>query len=98
MLGHLMEWLYGGIGGIRQAEGSTGWDNVVIDPKMVGDITWANTSLKSPHGKVESKWQRSDDRRKWLLEIMIPQNTKAQVHLPDGEIKNVGPGSYKFHQ
>ncbi|MDE7418812.1 MAG: family 78 glycoside hydrolase catalytic domain [Muribaculaceae bacterium] len=98
MLGHLMEWLYGGIGGIRQAEGSTGWDNVVIDPKMVGDITWANTSLKTPHGKVECKWQRSNDSKKWLLKITIPQNTTAQVHLPNGKIENVGPGSYKFHQ
>lgn len=98
MLGHLMEWLYGGIGGISQAEGSIGWDNVVINPKMVGDMTWANTSLNTPHGKVECKWQRSDDRKKWFFDVTIPQNTTARVHLPNGDIKTVGPGSYKFHQ
>ncbi|MDE5795148.1 MAG: hypothetical protein K2I08_10565, partial [Muribaculaceae bacterium] len=58
----------------------------------------AKTSLMTPHGKVECKWERSDDNKKWLLKITIPQNTTAQVHLPNGKIENVGPGSHDFHQ
>ncbi|MDE5850275.1 MAG: alpha-L-rhamnosidase, partial [Muribaculaceae bacterium] len=96
MLGHLMEWLYGGIGGIRQAEESIGWNKIVIDPKMSGDITWSKTSLITPHGKVDCHWQRSDDRKKWNINITIPENAEAQVLLPGGEIKNVGAGSFFF--
>ena len=96
MLGHLMEWLYGGIGGIRQAEGSTGWDKIVIDPRMAGDMTWANTSLMTPHGIVECRWKRSHDLKEWNINVTVPENAEAKVYLPNAEIMNVGSGSYSF--
>ncbi|MDE6649841.1 MAG: glycoside hydrolase family 78 protein, partial [Muribaculaceae bacterium] len=96
MLGHLMEWLYGGIGGIRQAEDSSGWNKIIIDPKMAGDISWANSSLITNQGKIECKWQCSDDRKNWNIYVTIPQNTDAEVITPDGEIKNIGSGTYRF--
>ncbi|MDE7408526.1 MAG: family 78 glycoside hydrolase catalytic domain [Muribaculaceae bacterium] len=96
MLGHLMEWLYGGIGGIRQAEGSIGWDRIIIDPKMTGDITWADTSLMTLHGKVECRWRRNDDRKEWMIDVTVPENAEAQVILPDGETKDIKAGHYSF--
>ena len=47
MLGHLMEWFYSGIGGIRQTEGSKSYENLLIEPEPVGDLTWAETSFPS---------------------------------------------------
>ncbi len=52
MLGHLMEWLFQAPGGIRQAEGSVAWRRVVIEPQMVGTLTWARTSYQSPNGLI----------------------------------------------
>ena len=43
MLGHLMEWFFSGLGGIRQAEDSNGYDHVLINPEPVGNIPWAET-------------------------------------------------------
>ena len=87
MLGHLMEWFFSGLGGIRQAEGSTAFRNIVIQPEPVGDITSASASYDSPYGKIVSDWKRDD--RYFYLDVEIPVNTTAQVFFPFGEWKNL---------
>jgi hypothetical protein len=80
MLGHLMEWFYAGLGGIAQEEHSVGYRNIVINPEMVGGITFAGTSFKSPYGLVRSDWEISEDMIR--MEVQIPVNTTARVHIP----------------
>jgi len=87
MLGHLMEWFYSGLGGIRQAEGSTAFRNIIIKPEPVGDITFASASYDSPYGKILSNWKRDD--RHFYLDVEIPCNTTAQVCFPSGEWKSL---------
>src|SRR5262249_17756661 len=50
MLGHIMEWFYGSLGGIEQADDSIAWSHVVIRPQMVGDVMWANAKYASIRG------------------------------------------------
>lgn len=57
MLGHIMEWLYGYVGGLRQQPGTVGWQHVLIEPHPVGNITECNVSYRTPAGKVEVHWQ-----------------------------------------
>lgn len=80
MLGHLMEWLYSGVGGIRQAENSIAFRQIKIEPEVVGDLTSANVNYNSPYGKISTKWEKTD--KNFTLEINIPVNTKATVYLP----------------
>jgi alpha-L-rhamnosidase len=80
MLGHLMEWFYSGIGGIRQDEGSIAFDKIKIKPEIVGDLTAANTSYNSPYGLITSKWKKTADI--FTLEVEIPVNAKAVIYLP----------------
>ena len=47
---------------------------------MVGDLTWARGSYSSMHGRVESHWRREADTLR--LEVTIPANTIATVHVP----------------
>ena len=94
MLGHLMEWLYGGLGGIRQENGSIGWKHIVIDPQMVDNVTWAETSLRTPLGIVECKWNKGTDRGSWTMDITIPTGSDATVHCPDGTIRHLPAGKY----
>ena len=96
MLGHLMEWMFQSPGGIRQKEGSVGWRHIVIDPQMVGSLTWANTSFQSPKGLITCRWTVSPDRSQWSLEVTIPEGADADVHLPDGTVKHVQSGDYSF--
>ncbi len=94
MLGHLMEWFYSGLGGIRQAEGSTAFRDIVIRPEPVGDITSASTSYDSPYGKIATDWKRDD--RHFYLDVEIPANTTAQVCFPSGEWKSITESGKKF--
>lgn len=80
MLGHLMEWLYSGIGGIRQAENSIAFNQIKIAPEIVGDLTAADVSYNSPYGKISSKWEKNDQN--FILEVNIPVNTSAVVYFP----------------
>ena len=87
MLGHLMEWLYNGLGGIRQTEGFTSFRNIVIKPDPVGDITSTSISYDAPYGKIIPDWKHDD--RHFYLNVDIPANTTAQVCSPPGDWENL---------
>ncbi|MCP5518672.1 MAG: family 78 glycoside hydrolase catalytic domain [Verrucomicrobiales bacterium] len=78
MLGHIEEWFYSGLLGIRPA--APGFSEIVIKPEIVGDLTWARGHYDSPHGLIESRWTRNGDRV--TFNIRIPPNTTATVHVP----------------
>lgn len=80
MLGHLMEWLFSGVGGIRQSEGSVAYHDILIDPQMVGDVKEARTSYDSAYGRINCEWERTDDS--YILKVDIPVNCKAHICLP----------------
>jgi hypothetical protein len=80
MLGHLMEWLYSGVGGIRQEENSIAFKQIKIEPEVVGNLTSANVSYNAPYGKISTKWEKTD--KNFTLEVNIPVNTKAVVYFP----------------
>ncbi|WP_231490908.1 family 78 glycoside hydrolase catalytic domain [Pedobacter sp. Leaf170] len=80
MLGHLMEWLYSGLGGIRQTENSIAFKHIKIEPEVVGDLKAADVSYDSPYGKISSSWKKTD--KNFTLELNIPVNTKADVYFP----------------
>ena len=94
MLGHLMEWLYRGLGGIRQAEGSTAYRNIVIRPEYVGDITHVAVTYECPYGKIVSEWRKEGDT--FHFNVEIPANTSAIVYFPDNRIKGLTENNKKF--
>ncbi|HUC82214.1 MAG TPA: family 78 glycoside hydrolase catalytic domain [Flavisolibacter sp.] len=80
MLGHLMEWFHSGLGGIRQSESSVGYKQIVIDPQVVGDITFAKVDYESPYGKIQSHWKKENGA--FSLQVSVPVNATAIVYLP----------------
>ena len=80
MLGHLMEWFFSGLGGIRQAEGSIGYKTILIDPQPVGDVRSATTTYNSPYGDILCRWEQKENE--YLLQVDIPTNSEAVVVLP----------------
>lgn len=81
MLGHLMEWFYGALGGIKQAETSVAFKNIVIEPEVVGDVTSCSTSFDSPYGTIACEW-KLDENNGLSLNVEIPCNTTASVIIP----------------
>ena len=79
--GAVGEYLYGGIGGIQAA--SPGYKTIVIKPVIAEGLTWAKTSYDSIHGRIVSNWKREGDSL--TMELTIPPNTTATVHVPANE-------------
>ncbi len=89
MLGHVVEWLYAYVGGIRQAPGSVGWRDVQIAPEP-GSLTWAEVSVRTPRGVVRSSWRVVDG--KLTLEATIPRGMRARAKLPTGQVFTLKAG------
>lgn len=85
MLGHIMEWFYEGLGGIRQEENSVAYKILKIYPEMVEGISYTKVSYQSPYGTVVCNWEKKED---WFsLHLEVPANSAAKVYLPyDGEV------------
>ena len=81
MLGHVMEWYYGYVAGIRQQPGSIGWQKILIAPNP-GDLMNAEAILQTPPGRVVSRWRNNGST--FRLEIKIPDGVEAMAILPSG--------------
>ncbi|HVW61818.1 MAG TPA: family 78 glycoside hydrolase catalytic domain [Puia sp.] len=79
MLGHIMEWFYTSLAGIRAVDSSIGFREIVLRPEMVGNITWAQGDYHSPYGMISSHWKKEGKTFDWS--IGIPVNTTATVYL-----------------
>lgn len=80
MLGHIMEWFYSGIAGIRQEEGSVAFKHIRIYPEPVGGLTYARSSYQSPYGEIATSWKKNTAT--FELDVTVPANTTATVYLP----------------
>jgi hypothetical protein len=95
MLGHLMEWLYNGLAGIRQAPADIGFSAMEIAPQPVNGIDWVKAGFETAHGAVQVHWRKTG--KQFSLNITLPPNTKARVLLPGtGRALSVGSGTHHF--
>jgi alpha-L-rhamnosidase len=98
MLGHLMEWFYAGLAGIKQSKNSVAYKNVEIRPQPVGDVIHAKAKYNSPYGEIVSEWKKNG--KQFELNVTIPANTTAVVYFPANtkfaKPLNIGSGNYQF--
>lgn len=80
MLGHLMEWFYTGLAGIRPAPGSVAFRDIVIRPEPVGDVTAVDANYESPYGFIFLKWKKEEGD--FSMNVVIPGNTHATIYVP----------------
>ena len=80
MLGHLMEWFYTGLGGIKQKAGSQGFKNIIIRPEFAGDITFTKAGYNSIYGRIRSEWKI--EKNEITMEVEIPANTTGTIFFP----------------
>jgi alpha-L-rhamnosidase len=91
MLGHLMEWFYSGLAGIRPADDAIAFNKIEIRPEIVGDVTWAKANYQSPYGTISSSWKK--ETGKFELSVSIPANTTATICLPVSKTATVTSGN-----
>jgi hypothetical protein len=80
MLGHLMEWVYSGLAGIKQADNSIAFRNIEIKPQPVGDIFLVKASYHSVYGTIEIVWTKNENN--FQLNVDIPANSTATIFIP----------------
>jgi alpha-L-rhamnosidase len=64
-----------------------------VRPRPGGGITWARAAHESPYGRIEVRWSLADER--FRLDLTVPPGTSAEVTLPNGRTRVVGPGRYE---
>ncbi|WP_309238577.1 family 78 glycoside hydrolase catalytic domain [Actinoplanes aureus] len=95
ILAQIEEWFHAGLAGIRAAAGTTAYRELVIQPKVVGDLTFVKGSYTTPQGEARSEWKRDGDRLH--LTVTVPPNTTAEIWAPTLGGKVAGtPSRAKF--
>jgi hypothetical protein len=77
--GAVGEWMYSSIGGITAT--NPGYSTFDVAPRPGGGLTHASVSHDSPHGVVRSAWEQRSDHE-LALDVTVPANTTALVHIP----------------
>lgn len=95
MLGHVMEWYYGYVAGIRQQPGGVGWQRILIAPNP-GALASAEATLQTPAGRVVSRWRNAGST--FRLETEIPKGVQAMAILPSGEQKVLRSGKQTLRE
>jgi alpha-L-rhamnosidase len=95
MLGHVMEWYYGYVGGIRQATNSIGWQEILVAPNP-GSLTNAETFVQTPRGRVVSRWHKQGAT--FDLEVEVPKAVTATAILPSGNRKPLRSGMQSLQE
>jgi alpha-L-rhamnosidase len=93
--GAVVSFLHRYTAGLRQAPGSAGWEQVIIEPRPGAGLTSASTSHRGPQGLIEVGWIIDDDGV-LTLTATVPSGTTAEVRLPGEQAAVVGPGTHSF--
>jgi hypothetical protein len=80
MLGHIEEWFFAGLAGIRPDPDGAGLRHIVISPQPVGDVKWVKASWDSFRGPVSVEWHR--DQGTLRITVDIPPGIAADLDLP----------------
>jgi alpha-L-rhamnosidase len=95
MLGSIDSWFTEKLAGIRQAPGSAGYRRLLIAPAVVGDLTHAAGSYRTPYGEVRTSWTKKGGAIE--LTVTVPPGSTAEVHVPgSGAVHQAGSGTWTF--
>ncbi|MES1185400.1 MAG: family 78 glycoside hydrolase catalytic domain [Myxococcales bacterium] len=85
-LGDITAWFFRALAGINPDVDAPGFANIIIRPEVVGNLTSSHGETKTLRGPVLSEWTLTTDL---TLNVTIPPNTTATVHVPAMSQTNV---------
>ena len=100
--GAIGKWMYQVVAGIGIDENIPGYKHIIINPRPGGGLTSAKATHESMYGTIASGWVV--DGEHLTMEVKIPVNTSATIHIPAGarEIKindsGVGESGFDFKE
>ncbi|CAB9522605.1 K05989 alpha-L-rhamnosidase [Seminavis robusta] len=84
MFGSTEVWLLQSVVGIQPHPSARGMNHVLIRPNPPSQLKHASASFESPRGTIFVSWKR-DTHESFQLEVSIPPNCHATVHVPASE-------------
>jgi alpha-L-rhamnosidase len=96
MLGQIVEWMYHDLAGIQCDPAGPGFRKIIIQPAIVGDLTWVKAGYDSINGKIESVWRKEGGALK--LDVTIPVNTTATVYIPAKSVASIMESGHPLDQ
>ncbi len=90
--GAVGEWLYHALAGLDTDPARPGYKHLVIRPRPLrgGEITHAEATLETVYGRAASAWRLDGDDL--VLEVTVPPNASATVHVPATSARQVTEG------
>lgn len=78
--GAIGKWMYQVVAGIGIDPDQPGYKHIIINPRPGGGLSSAKASHKSMYGEIVSGWTLEGE--KLTMEVEIPDNTSATLHIP----------------
>lgn len=94
LLGDLVVWFYEYLAGMKNAEGSYGFEKITIKPYPVEGLHYVDASFNSVKGMISSYWKKDTNTFKWY--VSIPGNTEATIYIPFEEGKEITENGQKI--
>jgi len=79
-------WFYKYLGGIQPGVGATGFDKILISPKVPPQLTSAQVEMTAMPGKIISSWRKINSGLE--MDVTIPFNTFATIKIPFGIVNS----------
>jgi hypothetical protein len=78
--GAIGKWMYQVVAGIGLDEKNPAYKHIIIQPRPGGGLTSAKATHQSMYGEIVSGWKL--DEEQLTMEVEIPANTTATLHIP----------------
>ena len=78
--GAIGKWMYQVVAGIGLDEENPAYKHIIIQPRPGGGLSSAKASHLSMYGEIVSGWKL--DGKQLTMEVEIPANTSATIHIP----------------
>ena len=90
--GAVADWMYGKICGVQVKE--AGYRAIRLEPHPCERLGFAKCAIDTVAGRLESHWYYTADRI--CFEFTVPEQTVAEIVLPNGFTETVKAGSYCY--
>ncbi len=90
-LGSVADWMHSTIGGLSALE--PGYRRVLVAPRPGGGLTWARTSLDTPHGQAAVHWRL--DAGELTVDVTVPAGCTAVLRLPGLDDRTLPAGEHR---
>jgi alpha-L-rhamnosidase len=85
--GCIGDWFFQALAGIRPDPAFPGFKHFIINPQLVGGLTFVRAGYNSLYGLVSCEWKHND--RHLVMDITVPPNTSATVFIPASQVQDI---------